>query len=101
MQFFYWIVLLIVVGLAVFAIQNSNAPQVTIRFLLWQIETSLVYTILGSIVLGIFITLLFWIPRAIRSSMRSRESRKKIENLEKMLYGPFPSIEKGGPSKES
>jgi len=45
--------------------------------------------------------LFLWIPRAIRSSMRSRESKKKIENLEKMLYGPSPSIEKGEPFKES
>ena len=74
MQVFYWIVLLIVVGIAVFAIQNSNAPLVTIKLLLWKFETSLVYTILGSIGLGIFITLLFWIPRAIRASIR----RKKV-----------------------
>lgn len=81
MQFFYWIVLLIVVGLAIFAIQNSNTPQVTIKFLLWQIETSLVYTILGSIVLGIVITLLFWIPRAIRASFRPKKRDEE----------PFPS----------
>jgi uncharacterized integral membrane protein len=58
MQVFYWIVLLIVIGIAVFAIQNSNAPLVTIKLLLWKFETSLVYTILGSIGLGILITLL-------------------------------------------
>ena len=73
MQVFYWIVLLIVIGIAVFAIQNSNAPLVTIKFLLWKFETSLVYTILGSVVLGILITLLFWIPRAIRASIRKRK----------------------------
>jgi uncharacterized integral membrane protein len=81
MQVFYWIVLLIVIGLAVFAIQNSNAPQVEIQLLLWPIKTSLVYTILGSIILGILITLLFWIPRAIRASFRTK---KKDE-------GPSPS----------
>jgi uncharacterized integral membrane protein len=74
MQVFYWIVLLIIIGIAVFAIQNSNAPLVTIKLLLWKFETSLVYTILGSIGLGILITLLFWIPRAIRASIR----RKKV-----------------------
>jgi uncharacterized integral membrane protein len=74
MQVFYWIVLLIVIGIAVFAIQNSNAPLVTIKLLLWKFETSLVYTILGSIGLGILITLLFWIPRTIRASLR----RKKV-----------------------
>ena len=72
MQVFYWIVLLIVIGIALFAIQNSDAPLVTIKLLLWKFETSLVYTILGSIGLGILITLLFWIPRAIRASLRKK-----------------------------
>ena len=78
MQVFYWIVLFIVIGIAVFAIQNSNAPLVTIKFLLWKFETSLVYTILGSVVLGILITLLFWIPRAIRASIRKRKGNQGI-----------------------
>jgi len=77
MQFIYWIILLVVIGMAIFAVQNSNAPQVMIKFLLWKFETSLVYTILGSIVLGILITLLFWIPRAIRSSLRGKGEEVK------------------------
>ena len=40
MQFFYWIVLWIVAGIAVFAIQNSNAPLVTIKFIVWNFEPS-------------------------------------------------------------
>jgi uncharacterized integral membrane protein len=74
MQIFIWVVFLIVVGIAIFAVQNSNAPLIMIKFLLWKFETSLVYTILGSIGLGILITLLFWIPMAIRASIR----RKKV-----------------------
>jgi uncharacterized integral membrane protein len=89
------------VGIAVFAIQNSSAPLIAVKFLLWKFETSLVYALLGSAGVGILMILFLWIPRAIRSSMRSRESKKKIENLEKMLYGSSPSIEKGEPSKES
>ena len=77
MQVFFWVALLIVVGVAFFAIQNSNAPQVIIKFLVWRFETSLVYTILGSIGLGIVLTLLFWIPRAIRASFRKRSLEKK------------------------
>jgi uncharacterized integral membrane protein len=80
MQVFYWIVLLIVVGIAVFAIQNSNTPLITIKFLLWKFETSLVYTILGSVVLGILITLLFWIPRAIRAYMRRKKVNQGISS---------------------
>jgi uncharacterized integral membrane protein len=64
--------------MAVFAIQNSNAPLVTIKFIFWKFETSLVYTILGSIGLGIIITLLFWIPRAIRSSFEWQKVPKEV-----------------------
>jgi uncharacterized integral membrane protein len=70
MQFFYWIVLLIAIGIAVFSIQNSDAPAITIKYIFWELRTSLVYTILGSIGLGILITLLFWVPRAIRASFK-------------------------------
>jgi uncharacterized integral membrane protein len=86
MQFFYWIVLWIVAGIAVFAIQNSNAPLVTIKFIIWDFETSLVYTILGSVGLGIIITLLFWIPRAIRSSF---EWQKVPKEVPKTSHNPF------------
>ena len=78
MQVFYWIILLLVIGIALFAIQNSDAPSVAIKFLFWKYETSLIYTILGSIGLGILIILFVWIPRAIRSSFR----REKV-NQEK------------------
>ncbi len=86
MQFFYWIVLFIAIGIAVFAIQNSNAPFVTIKFIFWKYETSLVYTILASIGLGIFVTLLFWIPRAIRSSFRWEKAPKEVPTTS---HNPF------------
>jgi uncharacterized integral membrane protein len=86
MQFFYWIVLLIALGIAVFAIQNSNAPLVTIKFIFWQLETSLVYTILASIGLGIIITLLFWIPRAIWSSFEWEKTPKEVPRTS---HNPF------------
>jgi uncharacterized integral membrane protein len=89
------------VGIAIFALQNSSAPLITVKFLVWEFKTSLIYTLLGSTGIGILIILSLWIPRAIRSSMKSRELKKKIENLEKMLYGPSPSLEKREPPKES
>jgi len=83
MQFFYWMIFLIVIALAVFSIENSDAPKVTIKlFLLWKFETSLVYTILGSVGLGILLSFLFWIPRAIRSSFSMRKLDKEIQELE-------------------
>ena len=77
MKVFLWIAFLILVAIAIFAVQNSSAPPVVIKFLIWKFETSLVYTILGSIVLGIFLTLLFWIQRAIGTSIRKRELHRE------------------------
>ena len=76
MQFFFYIAFLVIIGVAVFAIQNSNAPLVTIKFLVWRFDTSLVYTILGSIGVGILITLLLWIPRAIQGSLRAKKENQ-------------------------
>jgi uncharacterized integral membrane protein len=78
MQFLYWLIFLIAIGIAIFAVQNSSAPSVIIKFLIWKFETSLVYTILGSIVLGILLTLLFWISRALRASFRPKITDQKI-----------------------
>lgn len=78
MQFFYWLMLLIVIAVAIFAIQNSAAPLITIKFLIWKIETSLIYTILVSIGLGILLILLFWIPRSIRDSFRRRKLNREV-----------------------
>ncbi len=101
MQFIYWFVLLIAIGFAIFAIQNSGAVPITLRFLFWKFETSLIYALLGSTGVGLLIVLALWIPRAIHSSVRSRERKKEIENLERMVYGPSPSIlGKGRPGEE-
>ena len=78
MQFFYWLIFLIAIGIAIFAVQNSSAPLVTIKFLIWRFETSLVYTVLGSIALGILFALLLWIPRALRGSLKSKKSGHEI-----------------------
>ena len=74
MQFFFYIAFLVIIGVAVFAIQNSNAPLVTIKFLIWRFDTSLIYTILGSIGVGILIALLLWIPRAIQGSLGAKKT---------------------------
>ncbi len=77
MQVFVWVAFVVAVGVAFFAIQNSSASPVTLKFLIWKFETSLVYTVLGSIGLGILLTLLIWVPRAIRASFRKRNLQKK------------------------
>jgi lipopolysaccharide assembly protein A len=74
MKIFLWIAFLIIVIVAIFAVQNSSTPLITIRFLLWRFETSLVYIIFGSVGLGILFALLFWISGALRASFRSKNS---------------------------
>jgi|APFre7841882590_1041340.scaffolds.fasta_scaffold38557_3 uncharacterized integral membrane protein len=69
MKVFWWIAFLILIAIAIFAVQNSNAPPVIIKFLIWKFETSLVYTILGSIALGILLVLFFWIQKSIGASI--------------------------------
>ncbi len=76
MRAFFGVGFLLVIVVAIFAVQNSNAAPVTIKFLIWNFETSLVYTIYGAIVLGVLLTLSFWIGRAIRTSIRKRELPK-------------------------
>ena len=83
MKFFFYLGLLILLLLAIFAVQNSSAAMVTMKFLFWQFETSLTYTILGSIGSGMVIILLLWIPSAIRTSLRTKNLRKEIEKLGK------------------
>ena len=92
MQFFYWLILVIVIGVAIFAVQNSSVPLVTIKFIVWKFETSLIYTILGSMGAGILMALFFWIPKAIKSSIQSKELKKQIENLETVLHGTATSV---------
>lgn len=93
MQFFYWLIFLVAIGIAILAVQNSNAPLVMIKFLIWRFETSLIHTILGSIGTGILVTLFLWVPRAIKSSIRLRELKKQVENAETVLHGSTKTIQ--------
>jgi len=88
MQFFYWLIFLMAIGIAIFAVQNANAPLVAITFLLWRLETSLIYAIFGGMGTGILTLLFFWIPRAIRASIQLKESKKQVKNLETVLFKP-------------
>ncbi len=84
MRFFFWLAFLIMIGVAIFAIQNSSAPPVVMKFLAWKFETSLVSTILGSIGAGILIILFLWIPSAIKHSFRVRNLKKEVGVLTEM-----------------
>lgn len=83
MKFFFGLAFLVLVGVAIFAVQNSTAPAIDIKFLVWHIQTSLIYTILGSLIMGMMIVFFLWIPSAFRNSSQRRELRKEIEIMEK------------------
>jgi uncharacterized integral membrane protein len=85
MQFFLWLAFLVVIGVAIFMVQNSTAPSVVIKFLFWNFETSLIYTILVSVGSGMLIILFLWIPRSIKTSFRVKHLRKEIEVLERQM----------------
>jgi uncharacterized integral membrane protein len=85
MQFFLWLAFLVVIGVAIFTIQNSTAPSVVMKFLYWNFETSLIYTILVSVGSGMLIILLLWIPRSIKALFREKNLKKEIEILERQM----------------
>jgi uncharacterized integral membrane protein len=97
MQFFLWLAFLLFIGVAVFMIQNSTAPPVVMKFLFWNLETSLIYTILASFGSGILVILLLWIPRSIKASFRVKNLKREIEILEKQVKHP---VETSKPPEE-
>ena len=72
-----------------------------IKFLIWRFETSLTYTILGSIGAGILVTLFLWVPRAIKSSIRLRELKKRVESVETVSNGSTKPIQQENKLKSS
>ena len=82
MQVFLWLSLASILSVAIFTIQNSAAPPVVMKFLLWNFETSLIYTALASVGIGMLLILFLWIPRAIRASLLAKNLKKEIKFLE-------------------
>ena len=82
MQIFLWLAFAIILCTAIFAVQNSAAPPIVIKFLFWKWETSLIPMLLGAIGAGILIILLFWIPRTLRASFRVKALKKEMESLQ-------------------
>ena len=82
MQIFLWLAFAIILCAAIFAVQNSAAHPIVIKFLFWKWETSLIPMLLGSIGAGILIILLLWIPRALRASFRVKALKKEMESLQ-------------------
>jgi len=93
MQIFFIIAFVLAIGIAIFAIQNSDADMVVMRFLTWEYKTSLVYMLLGGIGLGILLTILCWIPRAIKTSLHMRRLKRQISQLSAPQAPSLPTIQ--------
>jgi len=83
MRIFLWVSLVLILAIAIFVVQNSMGPPLTLKFLLWDFKIFFPYAILGSLGIGILITLSLWIPRALRTSSRVRNLKKEIEALQR------------------
>ncbi|MDO9116578.1 MAG: LapA family protein [Nitrospira sp.] len=88
-----FIALLFAILIAVFALQNTVA--VTVHFLVWDYDTSLVLIILGSAMLGALLTFLASLgPRFTRAKQTRqleetvRSQGERIRDLERIASGP-------------
>ncbi|MEE9154049.1 MAG: LapA family protein [candidate division NC10 bacterium] len=94
-QLYLIFALLLALLVAIFAVQN--AERVTIDFLVWTFQTSLVIVILVSAGVGALLAALISLPQTLTARRRLRESEKKLERLAVELGG---SEEWGVPDEE-
>ncbi len=80
-----YLILAAILGIfvAIFAIQN--AAPVTVKFLLWQFESSLAVLIIIAMLAGMLLVFLLSIPGRIKRRKEIYDKQKKIKELEKML----------------
>lgn len=82
-QLYLLFALLLTTLVAIFALQNAD--QVTIRFLVWTFQTSVVIVILMSAGMGALLAALVSLPQTLKAKRRLRESEKRLDRLSKQL----------------
>ena len=80
MQIFIVLALLIAMIAVIFALQNTAA--VTVSFLFWSIHGSLAVVLLGTLMVGVIISLLASTPGLVRNKWASSGQKKKLSVLE-------------------
>ena len=90
--------LIIALTTAVFALQNTDV--VTIQFLLWEYQTSLVLVILGSVASGVVVTLLASVGprwkgtrhlRSLETTVKSQDTRiRELEESQRLSRESSP-----------
>jgi hypothetical protein len=70
------------------------------KFLIWEWQTSLLYVMLASLVVGMLIMLLMWVPFAYRSIFQRKDLKKEIEFLRRNLGANAKTARPGEGSEE-
>jgi uncharacterized integral membrane protein len=78
-QFYLILALVLATLVAIFAVQN--AQEVSVRFLVWTFQSSVVVVILISLGVGALLAALISLPQSLKSRRRLRESEKRLERL--------------------
>lgn len=80
----YLILMLIIsIGVAVFAVQNSMT--VAVSFFIWQFSTSLVLVIISSLLAGILLTLFWVLKQKTQNYLKIKKLNAQINELEKTI----------------
>jgi uncharacterized integral membrane protein len=77
--------LLLLVAVTLFAL--ANPLQVTVRFLMWQIEATLALAVIGAAVLGGFLVFISSVIGQQHLRARLREVQARVRELEARLQG--------------
>lgn len=75
--------LILAMIVAIFSIQNSG--EAVVKFIWWQLQSSLVVVILISTALGAIMAICLSLPGTFRLRMRMREQAQRIAELEQQL----------------
>ncbi|NPA49494.1 MAG: LapA family protein [Thermodesulfobacteria bacterium] len=80
-----YLILAAILGIfvAIFAIQNAVA--VTVKFLIWEFQSSLAVLIIISMLAGMLLVFLLSIPGRIKRRKELYDKQKKIRELERRL----------------
>jgi lipopolysaccharide assembly protein A len=84
-QLYLLFALVLTTLVAIFALQNAG--EVTVRFLVWTFQTSVVIVILMSAGTGALLAALVSLPQTLKARRRLRESEKKLDQLTRQLGG--------------
>lgn len=78
-QFYLILALVLATLVAIFAVQNPT--NVTISFLVWSFESSVVVLILVSAGVGALLAALISLPQTLKAKRRLKESERQVQRL--------------------